>query len=214
MIGRARRDGRVLGRALRTAALAAGEIRSLALRRFRPARLPDAVVLPARARRVLASLVPVVCPEGAVRLGLTEWLVDHAELSASAFPAVLRRGLALGLTTYDVSAAAWPRARGRSASRLDPVRAAAWFRLWWRSPLPPQRELAKAVKSLLCLAYYEAPEVQAEMGYTPQAWIDRVARRRLELYRDDIDRHQESLVTPDPLPSSLAARRAAAREAG
>jgi hypothetical protein len=64
------------------------------------------------------------------------------------------------------------------------------------------------------MAYYEAPEVQAEMGYTPQAWIDKVARRRLELYRDDIDRHQESLVAPDPLPSSLAARRAATREAG
>jgi hypothetical protein len=121
--------------------------------------------------------------------------------------------LGAGLATYDLSAAAWPRARGRRAGRLDPERAAAWFRLWWRSPLAPQRELAKAVKSILCMAYYEAPAVQAEMGYTPQAWIDTVKRRRLEVHSDAISRHQASLLAPDPLPSSLAARRAA-REAG
>jgi hypothetical protein len=169
--------------------------------------------LPRRARRALASLVPVVCPEGAVRLGLTDWLVEHAELSAASFPAVFRRALVAGLTTYDLAAAAWPPARGRTASRLDPERAAAWFHLWWRSRLSVQRELAVAVKSILSLAYYEAPAVQAELGYAPQAWIDAVKRRRLELHTDAIERHDQSLVAPDPLPSSLAARRAAAREA-
>jgi hypothetical protein len=170
--------------------------------------------LPRRARSVIASLVPVVCPEGAMRLGLTDWLVDQAELSMRSFPPTIRRALGAGLATYDVSAAAWPRARGRRAGRLDPERAAAWFRLWWRSRLAPQREFAKALKSILCMAYYEAPAVQAEMGYAPQAWIDTVKRRRLAVHRDDIDRHEASLVTPDPLPSSLAARRAGAREAG
>ena len=170
--------------------------------------------LPERARRVLVSLVPVVCPEGAVRLGISEWLVEHAEQSAASFPAVFRRALGAGLATYDLAAAAWPPARGRTASRLDPERAAAWYQLWWRSRVAPQRELAKAVKSILSLAYYEAPAVQAEMGYTPQAWIDKVKRRRLEVHADAIERHDQSLLAPDPLPSSLAARRAAAREAG
>lgn len=174
---------------------------------------PTGYRLPRRARRVLASLVPVVCPEGAVRLGLVDWLVAQAELSAGSFPAVVRRALVTGLATYDVSAAAWPRARGRAASRLDPERAEAWFRLWWRSRLAPQRELAKAVKSILCMAYYEAPAVQAELGYAPQAWIDTVKRRRLEVHREAIQQHNDSLLAPDPLPSSLAARRAA-REAG
>jgi hypothetical protein len=169
--------------------------------------------LPRRARAVLASLVPVVCPQGAARLGLTDWLVDHAELSAGSFPAAVRQALIVGLTTYDLSAAAWPRARGRTASRLRGDAAAAWFRLWWRSRLPPQRELSRAVKSILALAYYEAPAVQAEMGYTPQAWIDQVKRRRLEVHGEAIERHDRSLLAPDPLPSSLAARRAA-REAG
>jgi hypothetical protein len=167
-----------------------------------------------RVRRVIASLVPVVCPEGAVRLGLTDWLVDHSELSVGSFPLAFRRALAAGLTTYDLTAAAWRPARGRFASRLDPDRAAAWFHLWWRSRLPPQRELVKAVKSILCMAYYEAPAVQAELGYTAQAWVDRVKQRRLAVYSEEIAHHEESLLAPDPLPSSLAARRAAAREVG
>ena len=36
--------------------------------------------------------------------------------------------------------------------------------------------------------------------------------RRLEVYGDAIRKHDRSLIEPDPLPSSLAARRAAPRE--
>jgi hypothetical protein len=170
--------------------------------------------LPPRVRRVLASLVPVICPEGATRLGLVDWVVDQAELGIGSFPGVVRRALVAGLTTYEQSARLWPRAGGRSASRLDPEQADAWYRLWWKSRLGPQRELSRALKSILCMAYYEAPAVQAEMGYAPQAWIDKVARRRLEVWSDPIARHDESLLAPDPLPGSLAARRPGVREAG
>lgn len=169
---------------------------------------------PPRVRRLLRSLVPVVCPPEAERLGVVDAVVDHVALSMRAFPRPLRRALVLGLTTYDLSAAAWPRARGRTAGRLPRRRAAAWFALWWHSPLLPQRELVKAVKGLMAIAYYEQAAVQRELGYTPQAWIDRVKTRRLEVHGEAIRKHERSLVEPDPLPSSLAARRAATREAG
>jgi len=168
----------------------------------------------ARVRRLLRSLVPIVCPPEAERLGVVDAVVDHVALSMRAFPAPFRRALVLGLTTYDLSAAAWPRARGKTAARLPRHRAADWYALWWKSPLMPQRELAKAVKALMAIAYYEQPAVQAELGYAPQAWIDRVKSRRLEVYSDAIRAHDRSLIEPDPLPSSLAARRAATREAG
>ena len=174
----------------------------------------DGYRLSARVRNVVASLVPVVCPEGALRLGLVEPLVQHAELSLGSFPPLVSRALSVGLTTYDLSAVAWPPGRGRTASNLAPHKAAAWFAFWWRSPLLPQRELAKAVKSILCLGYYEMPAVQAEMGYTPQAWIDTVKRRRLAVHAEAIRSHEAQLIERDPLPSSLAARRAATREAG
>jgi len=167
-----------------------------------------------RVRRLLRSLVPIVCPPEVEQLGVVDAVVDHVALSMRAFPVPLRRALLLGLRTYDLSAAAWPRARGRTAGMLPRHRAAAWYALWWRSPLLPQRELAKAVKALMAIAYYEQPKVQAQLGYAPQAWIDKVKGRRLEVYGDAIRKHERSLIEPDPLPSSLAARRAATREAG
>lgn len=163
-----------------------------------------------RVRRLLASLAPIVCPEGATRLGLVDWLVDHTELTIGSFPPLVRRALVAGLTAYDLSAAAWPRARGRTAGALDPESAGAWFASWWDSRLLPRRELTRAVKQLFGMAYYEAPAVQAELGYAPQAWIDGVAHRRLAVHREAIDRHNASLLAPDPLPASSAGR---AREA-
>lgn len=163
-----------------------------------------------RVRRLLASLAPVVCPEGASRLGLIDWLVDHTELTVGSFPRLVRRALIVGLTTYDLSALAWPGARGRMAGKLDPEAAAAWFASWWQSKLLPRRELTRAVKQLFALAYYEAPAVQAELGYAAQAWIDAARRRRLAVHREAIDRHDASLLAPDPLPGPAPGR---AREA-
>ncbi len=163
-----------------------------------------------RVRRLLVSLAPVVCPEGATRLGLVDWLVDHTELTVGSFPPLVRRALVAGLTAYDLSAAAWPGARGRTAGKLDPEQAEAWFAAWWQSALLPRRQLTRAVKQLFGMAYYEAPAVQAELGYAPQAWIDTVARRRLAVHREAIDRHDASLIAPDPLPGPAARR---AREA-
>ena len=167
-----------------------------------------------RLRRLLRSLVPIVCPPEVERLGVVDAVVDHVALSMRAFPTPLRAALIAGLTTYDLSAAAWPRARGKTASRLPRHRAADWYAFWWRSPLLPQRELAKAVKALMAIAYYEQAAVQAELDYAPQAWIERVKVKRLEVHGDAIRRHDKALIDPDPLPSSLAARRAATREAG
>jgi hypothetical protein len=37
------------------------------------------------------------------------------------------------------------------------------------------------------------------MGYRPQQWIDKVTKRRLEVYSDDVQRHEASILAPDPL---------------
>ena len=163
-----------------------------------------------RQRRILAPIVRVVCPGGVTRYSLVDHVVDHMELSLRALPAALRAGLELGLVAYDVGAVA---RFGRPSTRLSPAQAGRWFAFWWKSPLMPQRELVKAIKILALMAYYEMPPVKAELGYTPERWIEKVKARRLQVYAADIRKHEESLIEADPLPSSLAARRAAAREA-
>jgi hypothetical protein len=162
--------------------------------------MSDAVVLPAAIRKVLESLVPVVCPPEAAELDLAPAIVDHATETVSAMPALFRTGLMAGLTTYDQAARLWPPARGRAAHSLPLDLRTRWYLHWLGGLTPVQRELAKAVKQLLVLGHYEHPVIQERMGYRPQQWIEQVKRKRLDVYSDDIARHDASLIAPDPLP--------------
>lgn len=154
---------------------------------------------PRAVRRLLSTLVPVVCPPDATELGIVDDVVDHAELSIASFGPLIRASLVAGALTYDASARLWPPARGRRAAALGPELGSRWFHTWWTSPIGVQREFAHGVKSLLCLGYYEMPAVKAKLRYDPDAWIERVKRYRLRVYQEDIRRHQEELLAPDPL---------------
>ena len=154
---------------------------------------------PPQVRRLLESLVAVVCPPEAVELGLTAAIVDHVQLTMGALPAPFRAGLVVGLTTYDLSSVAWPAARGKRAHQLSPELADRWFLRWEHGWTPIEREMTKAVGQLLKLACYEQPEMQARLGYTPAAWIDQVKRRRLDVYGDDVRQAEAAITAPDPL---------------
>src|SRR5678809_1239465 len=90
--------------------------------------------------------------------------------------------------------------RARPASALPYDQAHRWFERWRKSPLLPMREWVKGAKGLLCMAYYEHPVVKDKIGYTPEAWIDKVKKKRLAVYSDEIRKHEQSLIAPDPLP--------------
>ncbi len=156
---------------------------------------------PRHVRRILESLVGVICPPEATELGLERAIVDHAELTMGALPTLFRTGLVVGLTGYDAAAMLWPPARGRRSHALPVELRTRWFARWLEHPLTPaERELAKGIKQILALSHYEQPEIQARLGYTPDAWIDKVKRRRLEVYGSDIAKHHASITAPDPLP--------------
>lgn len=150
-------------------------------------------------RRILESLVPVICPPEAMELGLGADIVDHVGLTMSSVPPLFRRGLVLGLTTYDLGAIAWLPSRGRRAHQLRPDLAARYYDRWEHGLTPIGHELAKAVAQLLKLACYEHPVMQERLGYTPQQWIDNVKRRRLTVYADDVRKADAAILAPDPL---------------
>jgi hypothetical protein len=162
---------------------------------------------PRHVRRVLESLVAVVCPPEAVELGLEGAIVDHAEQTMGALPALFRAGLLTGLTAYDQAARVWPPARGKAAHDLPLHLRSRWYLAWLGGLTPVQRELAKAVKQVLVLGHYEQAEIQERLGYRPQQWIDKVKKKRLEVYSDEIARHEASILAPDPLPRPGAKRR-------
>ena len=154
---------------------------------------------PALVRRILESLVPVICPPDAMELGLGADIVDHVGLTMSVIPPLFRQGLIAGLITFDTSAMLWLPARGKRAHQLSPELATRWFETWEHGITPVQRELAKAIAQLLKLGCYEQPAMQEKLGYRPAAWIDEVKRRRLTVYGDDVRRAEAAVIAPDPL---------------
>jgi hypothetical protein len=161
---------------------------------------------PGPVRRLLKSLVPVVCPPLATEFGLADAIVDHVELSMRASSKGVRVALLTGISGYELAAALVPRHLGQSASSLSVEDARRYFGSWWSSPLPPQREFAKGVKGLLCLACYEQPQMMEAIGYTPNEWIDKSTHYRLRTYSEAIAKREVELFTDDPLPGVVPKR--------
>lgn len=151
-------------------------------------------------RRVWESLVPVICPSEAVELGLGADIVDHTALTMGALPTRFRQGLVLGIYTYDLGALVFLPGRATRAHKLSRELAERYWLSWLHGPTPVHRQLAIALKQLLTLAHYEQPAAQERLGYRPTEWIDKVKKRRLEVYGAEVERHQQSLIAADPLP--------------
>ncbi len=163
--------------------------------------------LPAHARALMISLVPVICPPDALELDLAADHAGHVGLTVGAMPRGLRTAFLLGLRTYDEGARVWLPARGRAARSLPPTLAERYYLRWEHGPTPVHVQLARALGQLLKLAHYEHPRVQERMGYRPAAWIEQVKRRRLTTYGDAVRSAEAAITAPDPLRPTLATSR-------
>ena len=155
------------------------------------------------ARQLLLSLVPVLCPPRATQLGLADAIVDHVELTMRASPKAVRLALVAGISGYELAAMVYPGHVGTRASRLSEDKARRYFDAWYHSKLAPQHEFAGGLKSLINLACYEQPAMMEAIGYTPQHWIDKSVRYRLQTYSEAIAQRERDIVAPDPLPGVI-----------
>ena len=125
--------------------------------------------------------------------------------AARTLPPYLRGGLLAGTATFMVGSAARPSTFGRVFHELDRDQARAYFHSWWESRIFALRQFARGIKGVLAFAYYEEPTVKEQLRYRPDQWIAEAARRRLEKYGAEIERHEEIVTSPNPLirPSLL-----------
>ncbi len=151
-------------------------------------------------RDLMLSLVTVTCPQEPYTDDVRAQVVDDADRFLRTLPAPFRLGLTAGMTAYDVLAAAVPGNLGKRASQLPPDRARKYYDLWAKGPLGVARLFAFGVKGIIAGAYYEQDAVRQDLGYTPDEWIDKVAKKRLQVYSEDVQRHEDSIFAPDPLP--------------
>lgn len=148
----------------------------------------------ATARKVLRSLVPVLCPPEAAPLD--DAIVDHMELAFAATPRLVRAAARTGFAAYD--ALALPRYRKR-AHKLGPVEADAYYESWRHGITPVHQQFALMLSQLMSMSCYEQPEMMKAIGYHVDEWVAGVTKKRLAVYADDIARREADILAPDPL---------------
>ena len=149
-------------------------------------------------RRPARRFTEVVCPPE-VRIGQrTERVLAEFGLTLGALPSVARKALATALVVLDQGARLYPPSRGRRFARLDDRAAEAYIRALLARH-GAAAEVAKRLKGVVTMCYYDLPEVQREIGYHPSPYIAAVSGRRLESYGPQI-RAGEAAVTARNLP--------------
>jgi len=149
--------------------------------------------IPAAARRTAERLVEVICLQDLDSEAVKRESLEKIESYVACLPRPVRLGLAAAFIAVDQGARVFPPARGRRFTELDAARADRYLGLLLKGRIRWIRSVTSALKSLITLCYYDVPEVRARVGYQPDPHIGRVARRRLERYREEIRRAEEAV---------------------
>jgi choline dehydrogenase-like flavoprotein len=133
-------------------------------------------------RRIVTRFALVACPPQVRQAGRTEGLLGELEAMLGALPGVVRRLVPLVFVVLDQGARLYPPARRRRFTRLDDRAAEGYLRALFASRRHSLAAIFQRIKGLVVMSYYELPEVKAELGYHPEAYIAAVSRRRLASY--------------------------------
>jgi hypothetical protein len=145
----------------------------------------DQAALSPPLRRSARRFAEIVCPPE-VRTGQrTDRVLGELGLMLAALPSAARKGLGAALIGLDQGARLYPPSRGRRLARLDDRVATAYIRAVLMRP-GVAGELARRLKGVVTMCYYDLAEVQREIGYDPAPYIAAVSRRRLESYGAEI----------------------------
>jgi len=142
----------------------------------------------ALSKRVLRSLVPVICPPDAAPLA--DAIVEHMALTLGASGALVGKAFDAGLLAYDLGAIA---RFGRRAHALTGAKAERYYTYWESS------QFGRAINQIMSLGCYEQPEMMKACGYDPEPWIKEVTKKRLTVYADDVRKQDAQILAPDPL---------------
>jgi hypothetical protein len=153
----------------------------------------------AAAKRVLRSLVPIICPPEAVPYA--DDIVDHMCLTIAASPSMLTHALTAGLLTYDLGAVPGYRKRAHKLTGDD---AEAYFASWEHGITPMQVQFARGMNQLMSLSCYEQPAMMKASSYHPGPWIEEVTKKRLTVFADDIKKQDAQILAPDPLRTPVS----------
>lgn len=152
----------------------------------------------AGSKRVLRSLVPVICPPAAEPYG--DAIVDEMVLTLEASGPLMSRAFEAGLLAYDLGSL--PRF-GKRAHKLTGEAAERYYESWEHGLTPMHVQFARALNQIMSMACYEQPAMMESVGYRVGPWIEEVKQKRLTVYADDVKKQEEQILAPDPLRPHL-----------
>ncbi len=152
-------------------------------------------------RKVLRSLVPVICPEEAVPHA--DDIVEHMALTIGAAPRLLQKLIGTGMLAYDLGALPFHR---RRAHQLVGERAERYYASWEHGVTPLHVQFARALNQLMSMSCYEQPAMTERIGYHVAPWIEKVTQKRLTVFRDDVRKQEAQILAPDPLRPGVDVR--------
>jgi hypothetical protein len=157
--------------------------------------------LGARVRRVVARFAEVACPPQVRTRQRTGQVIAEFELLLGVLQPAARRALCAGFVIVDQRARLARGSRGRRLTHLDDRAADAYLRMLMNRA-GGVAGLAKRLKGLIVMCYYDLPDVQEEIGYRPASYIAAVSRRRLESYGAQIRAGERAVLAGTPLASA------------
>jgi hypothetical protein len=152
-----------------------------------------------RDQRVVRRPAQVVCPPDPPVDGVLAQLVDGLELYLAALPPGARRAAITGLWLLDNGARLYPPAHGRRFAVLDDDTAAGCYRWLIARRVLPTR-VAAFLRGPFVMHYYAVPAVEGTIGCDPARHVVVTARRRTELYADEIARAERAVYADDANP--------------
>lgn len=126
---------------------------------------------------------------------LRDAVVAHVAESIALLPLLQKAGFFAALNAFETSAIPF---HGKTASKLD-VDSLDKHIGRWAHGLMPQAQFIRALGGLIKFGYYEQPEVKAQIGYTPEQWIEKVKKEREENYKKEIYIAHSDIVSADRL---------------
>jgi choline dehydrogenase-like flavoprotein len=175
-----------------------------------PTRRPD------RVSSTLEMLARAVCPPDDLDDAVLAGTLADTALMIDALAPPMRRGMRALITALELGAVR-PRYGFRRFSNLTTDEARELLRTIERDQ-PAVWFVVKLLRDLVLVSFYEQPAVRASVGYEPDAFIELRKAARAQRWAEEIERHQQLLVTPMPMPSARAgagrARRAGAFRSG
>jgi len=153
--------------------------------------------LPAPVGRIAARFAELVCPPEVRVEGRTERVVGEFELLLGSVQPAARHALSAAFIVLDRGAWLYPPARGRRLVRLGDQAADRYVRALL-ARVGGLGGVARRLKGLVVMCYYELPEVKEEIGYRPDPYIAAVSRRRLASYGAEIRAGEAAVLADGP----------------